>query len=97
MLNLTVIASSGESVAAASCVRRNVFSTSSRVIDRPSTVAHVSAETGTGFGLLQPAVSAHQHQDAERRKKPTGTEGERIAAVHQPRLHQPRYFGDSEA
>ena len=49
MLNLTVIASSGESVAAASCVRRKVFSTSSRVIDRPSTVAHVSAETG--FGL----------------------------------------------
>jgi hypothetical protein len=45
MLSLAVSASSADSVWVGSWVRRNVFSTSSRVMGRPSTTAQVSADT----------------------------------------------------
>src|SRR5688572_104390 len=58
-LNLRVSVSSFESGRASFCDRRNAFSTSSRVIGRPSTTAHVSADTvaGVDVGLERQAAT----------------------------------------
>src|SRR5262245_58504799 len=62
MVSLAVSASSSDAGCDASRLRRYAFSTSLRVIVRPSTTAHVSAEiTGAGFaaGVARQAMSPH--------------------------------------